>query len=113
MEERKTVREVLDFPIKRGQEWKEEITFGDICSVKDVLPTDELYHITHKEQEPHAFSMSDNEHSWYIPTIQVIRERLETDDEFLVRKQEDERRIGVTEEKEKLEYLRLKAKFEK
>ena len=45
--------------------------------------------------------------------IRVIRKRPETDVEFLERQQVEHARLLVIEEKEKLEYLRLKAKFEK
>lgn len=114
MEQRKTVDEKISFTIKDAKEYKTDITFGELCAVKDVLPTDILNDISFKKEEGSGFGLmsEDDIRSYYVPTLTIIRKRPETDDEFLKRKQDEETINRQKEEKEKLEYLRLKAKFE-
>lgn len=114
MEQRKTVDEKISFTIKESKEYKTDITFGELCAVKDVLPTDILNDISFKKEEGSGFGLmsEDDIRSYYVPTLTVIRKRPETDDEFLKRKQDEENVNRQKDEKERLEYLRLKAKFE-
>lgn len=115
MEQRKTVDEKISFTIKEAKEYKTEITFGELCAVKDVLPSDILNDISFKKEKGSGFGLmsEDDIRSYYVPTLTVVRKRPETDDEFLKRKQEEESVNRQKDEKERLEYLRLKAKFER
>ncbi len=114
MNERKKVSEKISFKIKDAEEYKTHITFGELCAVKEVLPTDILNDISFKKEEGSGFGLmsEDDIKSYYVPTLTIIRERPETDDEFLKRKQDEELINAQNTEKERLEYLRLKAKFE-
>lgn len=112
MEKRRTINEIIDFQIKAASQFKQSITFGEICSIKDVLPTDIVRKIRFKEVDAINFSMSDVEDVVYQPILSIIRERPETDDEYLERKQKEEKVSRDKEEIERTEYLRLKAKFD-
>ena len=114
MENRGIVDEQIDFTIKSGKEFKSDVTFNDITSLKDVLPSDILKNIYFKEEEGNGFGMMelDDIKSYYIPTLTVIRKRPETNDEFLSRKQKEEKINKQKEENDRLLFLKLKARFE-
>ena len=65
-----------------------------------------------KESGFGSMKSEDELDTYLIPKITVIRQRPETDDEYFQRMKEEEDRVRIKEEGEKLEYLRLKAKFE-
>ena len=81
---------------------------------KKPLPTDKIVELTHKGYEAQSWGMSEDDSTttYYVPIIIVERVEEETDDEYSTRmKREEATRIN-TEKNERLEYLRLKAKFE-
>lgn len=117
MEQRKIIEE--KFTIKIGKQfaetYKKPYTWKDLMETENVLPTDKVYNFCYVEEKESGFGsmkMEDELENYYYPAIVVIRARPETDEEFLKRKQNDEVFNREKEEKEKLEYLRLKAKFE-
>jgi hypothetical protein len=66
-------------------------------------------------EESHGWGMGmeDDNKVWFKRTTLTVRSyREETDEEYLKRMKDDERREGEMKERERLEYLRLKAKFE-
>lgn len=111
MEARKTINEFVSININNGDFYKKEITFGELKSLTNVLTTDIVHKIQYVEKEISTFGF-DESRTHYTPTLVLIRKRPETDEEFFKRKQEEEIRNSQQLEKEKLEYLRLKAKFE-
>jgi hypothetical protein len=58
------------------------------------------------------FSMNEEEQYYHHWAFVVRNQRDETDDEYYERLKKHEQNLKQIEEKEKLEYLRLKAKFE-
>jgi hypothetical protein len=66
-----------------------------------------------KESGFGSMKMEDELDTFYIPTLEIVRKRPETDEEYLKRQQNEQQYKNTHEEREKLEYLRLKAKFEK
>lgn len=117
METRKIVDEKIDLRIGKqpAETYKKEFTWKDLQETEGVLPTDIIWHFFYRqERETGMFSMKmeDELIDYYWPIMQVCRKRPETDDEFLARKTREQESKNKTEEQEKLEYLRLKAKFE-
>lgn len=118
MEQRRIVDEqiVLNIPVNTNNmhRYKPGIQWEELIKTKDVLPTDivsEIGYRTDKESGFGSMKMEDELEDIHIATLVVIRKRPETDEEFLKRKQSDEMYNNQKEEKEKLEYLRLKAKY--
>ena len=62
-----------------------------------------------------SFGYSTEEESEYFDALVLLYDvpRLETDEEFLKRMKDEERQKKEVEEREKILYLKLKAKFEK
>ncbi len=114
MIKRNIVDEKISFVIKTAVEYKTDITFGEIKSVKDVLDSDIIYDISFKEEKSDGFGLmsEDDIRTYYVPTLTVIRKRPENDKEYFDRMESMEQIKKFQEEKERLEYLRLKAKFE-
>ncbi len=95
MKNRNIINERLDLPIKEGKEYKEDITWLDFKSIKNMLDTDIICGLEWKNEQK-------------TPYIRIIRKREETDEEFFQRlKVENEEKVK-TENREKLESLRLK-----
>jgi hypothetical protein len=109
MDNRRIIDEKLELRIKPGKSYKEDITFNDLCKTLGAFPTDRVLGFTYRETKGVGFN---EDHTYYYPALIVIRRRSETDEEYLIRQREEEQRNKETFEREKLEYLRLKAKFE-
>lgn len=117
MESRKTIEERITIKIGKqfAETYKNPYTWKDLMETDKVLPTDTVYNFCYVEEKENGFGsmkMEDKLDDYYYPAIVVIRPRPETDDEYLKRKQQEQVYSKQTEEREKLEYLRLKAKFE-
>lgn len=117
MEQRKFIDEIINLPIGEGlsEDYKKEYTWADLLKTKNILDTDIVWNFYYKEEKESGFASMKTEDelgNYYYPVIQVKRCRPETDEEFLKRKQTEQSYRNKTEEQEKLEYLRLKAKFE-
>lgn len=122
-DQRKIVDEILEFkvPIKEGSmQYKRNLLWSEILATEGLLPTDSLHSIHWKKLEPtgmEGFGMMGEvgreyvPDDYYEPIIAVKRPRPETDDEYLKRKQIEAVREREQLEKEKLQYLTLKAKF--
>ena len=117
---RETVNKKLTFGIKLGKEYKEQpfCTWKQLTETKGLLPTDvidEFTYVKEIEEFPGFGSMDDEEDypkTYYTPSVIVIRPRPENDEEYEKRMSRAEEIKKNTDEREKLEYLRLKAKFE-
>ena len=126
MEDRRIIDEKIYLPIKQASIYRSSdpcCTWAELLLTPGILVTDKILQIGWREQTHQlgggigGLSMSEwevapEEETDYTPTIIVIRKRPETDGEFYKRMKQksdfDERNL----EREKLEYLRLKAKFE-
>lgn len=117
-DDRRNVTEHIRFRIGKdlkAETYRKDFTWKDLIETKDILPTDIVIGVEYKkEQESGMFSMKmeDELEYYYTPTIIAKRIRPETDEEYFTRKSQEQKRIEKTEEQERLEYLRLKAKFE-
>lgn len=99
-------------------EYKETITWGLFEQLynMDIKPllTDKIVELTHRGYE--AVNWGNMEDStpttYYVPIIIVERYEEETDEEYSTRMKRDETNRINTDKNERLEYLRLKAKYE-
>jgi hypothetical protein len=118
MKSRKIIDEKLTFPIKSGLDYKPSIfcTWKELVETKGILPDDKLNDLIYREDKESGFMNLDydeqNPKKYYVPCVVVIRPRPETDEEYFKRMKEEEVVENQINEREKLEYLRLKAKFE-
>jgi hypothetical protein len=117
MEQRQIVDEKITFPIKGGSIYKssEFCTWKELIETQGPISSDIIHDLFYKEVECRGWGemSEDNEPSiWYVPTVTVIRPRPETDEEFEIRMRIKATFAQQNEERERLEYLRLKAKFE-
>lgn len=85
----------------------------DIIVTKGILPGDILSNIYFEESEGKVWDDDTQGNSTYRLVMKVKRWSEETDEEYLTRMQNLEKQQRAVDEREKLEYLRLKAKFEK
>jgi hypothetical protein len=111
MNQRKTIDEKIDIQIKPATDYRESILVSELLATKDILPTDTVIGIGYVEKEERSFGM-DEPKTFYTPILRVIRKRPETDEEYSKRMEQEAKTLKDVEEREKLEYLRLKAKFE-
>ena len=120
MNKREIVNEKLTIRIKKGSSYKTMIfcTWEELIATKKLLPGDQINGIMWVEHEYSTGGFGgmdyepDERVEWY-PAIVVVRPRPETDEEFEKRMKKKATFDEQNLEKEKLEYLRLKAKFEK
>lgn len=116
MENRRYVTEELRLRIGNKQEtFPFDLTWKMLVETEGVLPDDvfnQIVFIDEKESGAFGYKMPDELETFTVPYLIVHRRRLETDDEYFKRMKYEEETRKRIEEKEKLEYLRLKAKFE-
>jgi hypothetical protein len=94
------------------QAWiKKPFTADLFQNCKELLPTDIITNITYDKNISTGWGDED-ETSYYAPVVIVTREVLETDEEYMERISVEERRKEEVENREYLEYLRLRAKYE-
>jgi len=118
---RETVNEKLIFNIKPSKDYKSYpfCTWEELINTEGLLPTDIIHNFHWDEtlQETPGFGSmepdDDYPKTYYAPSVTIVRPRPETDTEYEKRMKHQEQIKKETEEKERLEYLRLKAKFEK
>jgi hypothetical protein len=113
MENRDVVYDELAFIVKN--DWGREFTWKEIVETKGVLPTDMFRRFKWENVLVSGGGWLDDSPEEYAERLHVVvgREREETDEEYFKRKKEEHKKKDKLEEEEKLEYLRLKAKFEK
>jgi len=118
MESRKIIDEKITFPIKDSKEYKDKpfCTWEELIVIKGLLPGDQIYDFHYEKdivEEGGWGEDDDYPKTYYTPSVNVIRPRKENDEEYEKRMKEMNKIKRQEEEKERLEYLRLKAKFEK
>jgi hypothetical protein len=114
--ERQIIDARVEIPILRAQhlnEYARHFTWEELISVKGIKPDDRIEAIIYKEQKGFYGSFDEHERIYYVPTIVVRRNRLETDEEYTSRLQKQEAFKKQNEQKEYDLYIRLKAKYEK
>jgi len=87
-------------------------TWEELLKTEGIKLTDIVDGFSWDEERAGLFSYDNTEETVDIPIIVVKRSREETDEEYLERMKQDAVLKKSKEEREKLEYLRLKAKFE-
>lgn len=117
MDHRKIIDEkiLISIPIK-VKSYKNDIYWRDILDIEGIQLDDKVHDIIWKKEEQINFGSEDIENEdniVMVPKLFVTRKRKETDKEYLDRKRIEENQNKINEERDKLEYLRLKAKFEK
>ncbi len=117
MEHRKTIEERIYVQILPGTDYKIDVFPKDLLATKGLLDTDKIVAFDWKKWESKGGFGSYSEEdegtkTYYSPCVVVLRKRQETDDEYFKRMKEETQRNKDVEERERLEYLRLKAKFE-
>jgi len=109
---RKIIEEQITINLDKANNYRDTITMGHLLKAVDKTDlTDRIIKIDYKAEEIVGF-MDDDLVTYYIPILVVGRKRLENDDEYLKRQEDDASRIKKQEEADRLTYLRLKAKFE-
>ncbi|MCK9446894.1 hypothetical protein M0Q50_08605 [bacterium] len=109
---RKLIEEIITIKLDKSDNYRHTITMGQLLEVADQTDLmDRIIRIDYEIEETTSF-MNDEEMRYYTPILVVGRKRLENDDEYLKRQEEETSRIKAQEEADRLTYLRLKAKFE-
>lgn len=88
---------------------QQQITIKNIKDTEGLLDTDFFHSIMYEESEADIFNAPGE---FQVPYIRCLREREESDEEYLVRMRENEAIKKYKENEEKETYLRLKAKFD-
>lgn len=110
--ERRIVDEKINFNIPvKVTTYEKAIMWGDLIKTEGPLPTDVLSGINWRKEQSGFGGMDSNPDVYLIPMITIIRKRPETDSEYLLRKQVESKTAKNKLEKDRLEYLRLKAIF--
>jgi len=113
MEQRKIIEERIYIQILPGSDYKQDVSPKQLFETKGLLDTDRVIALDWKKWDTVPFGSYDGESvTYYSPCVVVLRKRPETDDEYFKRMKEETQRNKDIEERERLEYLRLKAKFE-
>jgi hypothetical protein len=100
----------LPIPVAMTEEWEVDIKWEELIAIKDVLPNDVFLGHTWEYKEVAGFGSEAK--TYRVPFLVIRRQREETDDEYLLRLKGVEKILRQENEKEYLEYLRLKAKYE-
>ena len=114
MEQRRTLTKEIKVQLSPYEAYdKKPFTPEPFNACKDFQPGDIIKEFRYSEKHEVPFgSMDDNEVTSYSPIVVVYRKMLETDEEFFTRMKQEETLKKQTDERERLEFLRLKAKFE-
>ncbi len=114
MENRRTLTKKINIQLTPYMHWtKVPFTPELLIACKDFQPGDIIRDLKYADITEVPFgSMEDNEVTSYAPIVVVERQMIETDDEFFERMKYEEEVKRRTDERERLEFLRLKAKFE-
>ncbi len=100
----------LPIPVAVTEEWEIDIKWEELIATKDVLPNDVFLGHTWEYKEIAGFGSEAK--TYRVPFLVIKRQREETDDEFFLRLKSADSITKEKEERERLEYLRLKAKYE-
>jgi hypothetical protein len=104
----------VSIPVKEIKTYRVDILWSEL--IKTPLMPDDILHDIHwvdvRESGFASMKMEDELETYRVPKVTVIRKRPETDDEYVQRLRKEELRKREEEDKERMEYLRLKAKFE-
>lgn len=108
----KEIEVILSFPMPGlSQSWKEPVTWERLIATKAILPTDIVHDIQFVAHVSDCLGYDELE-TYYTPTVFVKRKRLETPNEFLARRQQEEADKELAKESRLRQYLSLKAEFE-
>jgi len=121
MENKRQIQVLVYIPIGPFEDMDvhEYGTWENLLKTKDILPTDEIIKfVSIRKVTPDIWGfgnmdMDESPEYIYAPGIMVKRRRIETDDEYVSRLKIGQTQKDRSEERDHLEYLRLKAKFEK
>lgn len=118
MERRNTVTDTLFFRVGKNvryNTYKVDLKWKDILETEGPLPTDTYGGIHFQDEKQWGFgsmSTEDEAETFEVAKMKVYRERSENDTEYFARMKRNAEQEKSNLEKERLEYLRLKAKFE-
>jgi hypothetical protein len=113
MEHKQQINKWLHLQIKPAITYKESVTWKDIQNIVGILPDDVIDSIIYMERTGGGgFGFGSEDDTFYFPVLRVSRLVLESDEEYTKRMKEKAVAQKAFEDKEHLEYLRLKAKFE-
>lgn len=116
MEQRKWVQRDRTIPVHETMfEYSKKVTKARlIATLKQVEEDEEIIDIDEVSgfQEAGFGSMDDEPRYYHFWQITVRKYTPESDDEYLSRKKTEQNYHALNEQRERLEYLRLKAKFE-
>jgi hypothetical protein len=114
METKRIVDERIYIRIPVSTEtYKVDIKWEDFLKAKNINPTDVVNGFVWKEENITTFGYDTEEPEPHqVPYILITRRRPENDDEYSARMKEKAQFDAATETRERLEYLRLKAKYE-
>jgi hypothetical protein len=114
MEQRRTLTKLIDVQLAPFENWtKQPFTPELFNACKDFKPGDIIKSFIYKEHSgPSFLSTDDGDVRSYSPVVVVERKVVETDEEYFARMKQEETLKKQTDERERLEFLRLKAKFE-
>lgn len=110
---KKIVNETIKVPIPVAltEEWEVDIKWSELTAIQGVLANDVFLGHTWEDREILGWRQSEPK-TYRVPYLVLRREREETDDEFFSRLKEADKITKEKEDRERLEYLRLKAKYE-
>jgi hypothetical protein len=110
---KKKVNETIkvSIPVALTEEWEVDIKWSELIATQGVLENDVFLGHTWEDKEIMGWCQSEPK-TYRVPYLVLRREREETDDEFFLRLKEADKITKEKEDRERLEYLRLKAKYE-
>lgn len=114
---RKMVDEMISFTIRPTESYKsiDFCTWEDLMKIDGIIPSDVIvnfYWETGEGTKFGGYEEGEQDSTHYTPMVTVKRRRLENDKEFELRMLTEAKKRQKEDEEDKLEYLRLKAKFE-
>ncbi len=113
MSTKRIIDKEYKFDLHRDQ-YSTGFTIGMIISCKELLPTDKITSLNDETREYAGWGSGpeDEGKTYSQPVITITRREMESDQDYFDRMKKEENFKKSTEERERLEYLRLKAKFE-
>lgn len=111
--ERKTIHDniYLRIPVQTDS-YRVEIPWSAVLKIEGILPTDTVCGIQWEKDDSPGFGGNDVPDPHYVPYLQVRRYRPETDKELEGRAIRESNETEMREERDRIEYIRLKAKFD-
>lgn len=111
METRQPIDENIMIQIRTAYDYKGEISGSDFKIATSKILSDDRVVGIHWTKSTGGFGYEEGQ-TFYCPNIWVIRKRLENDEEFTKRMKEKVQREKQNEDRERLEYIRLREKYQ-